>query len=414
LETWYLPLTLPKTTSPELDSKPNLALGKKKTSWLKRPLTWALALFALANIGLGEVSRIDQNRSARNGGGDFWTNPALIDLAVAEFKGQNPPAQVVLLGSSLVMFPFWAMDASFDRNIPNIAQYHKSVALEASLKKFGLNSVPVFSLASAGQMSSDTYLYVSELLKGPRKPKVIVWGIAPRDFGDENVRSPMATVSFKQIVGLENLASYAPTFLPRFEDRIEFVANKICYLYGKRWRFQKEVEKSLGRLGEYLLKSPGAAVSVVAASATPAVSSATPVSDMRTLLSGTYEQRWNASIREYRSRYRGIAERDLSVQMSCLDRTLKLCKERGIKVVLVNMPLTQTNEKLMPEGFYNRFVGDVQREAAAYGEGVTFLDLSKDRQFKDSDYWDTVHMNHTGGAKLVNDIIFSVQRYLRQ
>ena len=76
------------------------------------------------------------------------------------------------------------------------------------------------------------------------------------------------------------------------------------------------------------------------------------------------------------------------------------------------MPLTQTNEKLMPEGFYNRFVGEVQKEAAAY-DNVTFLDLSKDRQFKDSDFWDTVHMNHTGGDKLVNDIIFSVRRYLR-
>lgn len=370
-----------------------------------------MALFALANIGLGEYARIDQARSAHSAGGDFWTNPALIDLAVSEYRSQNPPPQVVLLGSSLVMFPFWAMDASFDRSISDIAHYHKSVALEASLKKFGLNA-PVFSLASAGQMSSDTYLYVSELLKSPQKPKVIVWGIAPRDFGDENVRSPMATVSFKQIVNLNNFSRYAPIFLPRFEDRTEFVANKACYLYGRRWRFQKEVERSLGKIGDFLLK-PFAA-GPTASGAKPAAAVVSEGADINTLLAGTYEQRWNSSVKEYRSRYRGIADRDLSVQMSCLDRTLNLCKERGIKVVLVNMPLTETNKKLMPEGFYQHFTEEVNAKAAKFGDDVKFLDLSNKSDYQDVDFWDTVHMNHTGGAKLVNDIIYWVQKYVRQ
>lgn len=379
------------------------ASAKPQTNWLKRPLTWALALFALTNLGFGEISQREAARSARTGAGDFWTNPALIDMAVAQYRAEKPAPQVVLLGSSLVMFPFWALDASFDPHIANIAQYHKSMALEASIKKFGMQS-SVFSLASAGQMCSDTYLYVSELLKGPQKPRAIVWGIAPRDFGDENVRSPMATVSFKQIVGLDNLAAYAPIFLPRFEDRIEFVADKVCFLYGKRWRFQKEVERSLGRLGDFVLGTKDKHSSKQIKN---------EGSDINTLLSGTYEQRWNSSLREYRSRYKGIGERDLSVQMSCFERTLKLCQERGIKVVLVNMPLTKANLALMPDGFYDRFVGSVRKAAARYGDNVSFVDLSQDKQFQDGDFWDTVHMNHSGGAKLVNEIIFAVQKTLR-
>ena len=400
-----------------------------KSGW-KRPISWALAIFTVINLGLAQVSNIQQERSARSAGGDFWTNPALIDLAIKEYKEQKPPANVVLLGSSLMMFPFWAMDASFDPKIADIAHYHKSVALQAVLEKSGIKNSSVFSLASAGQMSSDAFLYASEFLKGDTKPEVVVWGIAPRDFADDNVKSPMATVSFKQIVDLHNFSSYAKTFLPRFEDKAEFIANHSCFLYGRRWRFQKEADRTLEKISAAVARvfvgkavddkksatAGGAATLPVAMVKAAAVkdSDNTPDLSIASLLAGTAEQRWETSTREYRGRYKNIAERDLSVQMSCLDNTLKICQERGIKVVLVNMPLTKLNQGLMADGFYQRFNQQVKTLASAYGKDVTLVDMTNQSQFQESDFWDTVHMNHIGGSKLIGGILPAVRSYLNK
>ncbi len=394
-----------------------------KSGW-KRPITWAVVIFSLANIGLAQLSHIQQERSARSTGGDFWTNPALIDLAIKEYKEQKPSANVVLLGSSLMMFPFWAMDASFDPKIPDIAHYHKSVALQAVLEKSGVKNSSVFSLASAGQMSSDAYLYANEFLKGENKPEVVVWGIAPRDFADDNVKSPMATVSFKQIVDLHNFSSYAKTFLPRFEDKAEFIANHSCFLYGRRWRFQKEAERTLEKISAAIsrvfVKPSGGATAGGAGSTAANPGAANIVSKssagadlaMSSLLAGTAEQRWETSTKEYRGRYKNIAERDLSVQMSCLENTLKVCKERGIKVVLVNMPLTKLNQDLMAAGFYQRFNAQVKALASAHGKDVTLVDMTNQSQFAESDFWDTVHMNHIGGSKLIGGILPAIRSYL--
>ncbi|MFA7338866.1 MAG: hypothetical protein WC028_18920 [Candidatus Obscuribacterales bacterium] len=400
-----------------------------KTGW-KRPISWALAIFAVVNLGLAQASSMQQERSARSSGGDFWTNPALIDLAIKEYRAQKPPANVVLLGSSLMMFPFWAMDASFDPKIADIAHYHKSVALQAVLEKNGIKNSSVFSLASAGQMSSDAFLYANEFLKGDTKPEVVVWGIAPRDFADDNVKSPMATVSFKQIVDLHNFSSYAKTFLPRFEDKAEFIANHSCFLYGRRWRFQKEADRTLEKISGAIariftardgLNKDGATVggatpasTTVSVSSPASKSASTPDLAMSALLAGTAEQRWETSTREYRGRYKNIAERDLSVQMSCLDNTLKVCQERGIKVVLVNMPLTKLNQGLMADGFYQRFNQQVKTLATAYGKDVTLVDMTNQSQFHESDFWDTVHMNHIGGSKLIGGILPAIRSYLNK
>ncbi len=356
----------------------------------------------------------DEEKNAR--GGDFWTNPALIDLAIHKFQAASVVEcpRVVLLGSSLVMFPFWAMDAGINPKIDDIAHYHQSMALSRAL-----GNQPVFNLASAGQMSSDTYLYTSEFLDGKSKPDVIVLGVAPRDFGDSNLTSPMSTVSFKRIVNLQNLAKYKSTFLPHFNEQAEFVANEICYFYGRRWRMQRESDRLLEKLDNVITSGYGITGGVTpgggngAAQASAVVFKDEPGADITRRLTGFARERWVSSLKEYRSRYKGIGDRDISVQMSCLDKTLKLCQERGIKVVLINLPLTTANQQLMPDRFYDRFAGQLAAAAAQHKENVTYFDLAQDKRFTDYDFWDTVHMNQLGGAKLLDLIVPSISKDLK-
>lgn len=427
-----MPLTTERSqrqTHPELLPDQKVA-GKGGRSWaVKRAFPVALALFAAANLAFSGVlapkSVKDDEKNAR--GGDFWTNPALIDLAIHKFQQTSAiqPPRVVLLGSSLVMFPFWAMDASINPKIDDIAHYHDSMALSGAL-----SGAPVFNLASAGQMASDSFLYVSEFLKGKSTPDVIVLGVAPRDFGDANLLSPMSTVSFKRIVNLQNLARYRATFLPHFNEQAEFVANEICYLYGRRWRMQRESDRLLEKLDNVIVTRCGIAEGAISAVAAPppppgtaggAVSAPSaalpfqgePGADITRRLTGFARDRWVSSLREYRSRYKGIGDRDISVQISCLDKTLKLCRERGIKVVLVNLPLTEANRELMPEHFYRRFGDQLAAVVAPERDNVTYFDLSQDSRFTAYDFWDTVHMNQLGGAKLLNIIVPTISRDLK-
>jgi hypothetical protein len=410
----------------------------KVTGWqfFKRAFPVAVALFAAGNIvfsgALVPKSLKDDEKNAR--GGDFWTNPALIDLAIHQFKDESKVARprVVLIGSSLVMFPFWAMDAAINPKQPDIAHYHHSIALGRMLGDKADLETPIFNLASAGQMASDTYLYVNEFLDGPSKPDVLFWGVAPRDFGDNNLSNPMSTVSFKRIVNLQNLDKYKATFLPHFNEQAEFVANELCFLYGRRWRMQRESDRLLEKLDGTITKgcgiTPGAGSAYgngIVTVAQPAASAGVanidgttsgdePGADVTRKLTGTARERWVSSLKEYRSRYKGIGDRDISVQMDSLERVLKICQERGIKVVLVNLPLTRANRDLMPEGFYKRFSQQVAAKAGAHKDNVKYFDISLDKRFNDFDFWDTVHMNQLGGCKMLEIITPAVKSELKK
>jgi hypothetical protein len=98
---------------------------------------------------------------------------------------------------------------------------------------------------------------------------------------------------------------------------------------------------------------------------------------------------------EYRQRYTPFRPRVFSTQSNYLDRFLKLTKDRGIKVVLVNMPITNENLKLLPPGVYDNYLNQVKH--AATTSSASFIDLNKQGIFPAAEFADTVHLNGRGG-----------------
>jgi hypothetical protein len=127
-------------------------------------------------------------------------------------------------------------------------------------------------------------------------------------------------------------------------------------------------------------------------------------------MQGSSEERWNNSVKEYKGRYKEIAEKDHSLQMGFLARNLKNLRERGVKVVLVNMPLTKKNLEILPSGFYASYQKEIKDVADM--PGVKFVDLGNCSDFNDDDYWDTTHLNHVGGRKLLNHVVPAVRELL--
>jgi hypothetical protein len=263
-----------------------------------------------------------------------------------------------------------------------------------------LDRATVYSLATFGQMSSDAYITVNELLKNPRRPDWLVLGMAPRDYGDFDVHAPMATPTFKRLVNLSNFPTYASAFLPSLQDKLDFVLSHTCFFYGKRWRLQHELDKAVNHELNNDFVPP---------IADPNTSTEAAMANERKgfSLEGTAEERWSNSVSEYRRRYRNIETRDLSVQYDFLSKLLTVCKQRGIKVVLVNMPLTNINRSVMPDGFYKTFRNQIHTIVGTR-PNVTLVDLGDSKEFVDSDFWDTAHLNQFGGAKLVQHIVKAI------
>ncbi len=388
--------TIKKPEAPEADAsvKHESEKASKRKGIVTRVL-WSLALFGAINAGLwtfvgeGKKPASDAN---------CWNSAASVEETINSFNALNAKPDVILLGSSLVMFPFWAMDVAKDKGIADIFRYHNSEALKSELKTAGREQKTVYSLAVFGQMASDAYLMTNEYVKGDKTPKIIVYGIAPRDFHDHSLASPMATFSFQKIVNLSNFPKYAGAFLPDFEKKADWLAMHLCYFYGKRWRLQMETDKAINKVySTFGIIDPNATKSDTTA----------PGGFM---MEGSTEDRWNNSVKEYKGRYKEIAEKDHSLQMSFLTRTLKNLRERGVKVVLVNMPLTKRNLDILPQGFYASYQKEIKDVADM--PGVKLVDLGNSKDFDDNDYWDTTHLNHVGGHKLLNHVVPAVKELL--
>ncbi|HEY9870078.1 MAG TPA: hypothetical protein V6D08_13005 [Candidatus Obscuribacterales bacterium] len=353
---------------------------------LEAAAIWALAAFVAMNLVLLPWAGQEKSTSL-----DLTSGSGAIDLALTDLHVLKKRPDVVLLGSSLMNFPFWAVDRDQNPALPDIFHHHVSKAMEAELRHLGWKDPTVFSLAIFGQMVSDAYIYVTEYLKDAKRPEWIIMGIAPRDFSDFDLPAPTATMTFRRLVGLANFSRYADLYLPEWQMKADFLATHTCFLYGKRWRMQKELEKAVNKVYRLAGLTPPPATR--------------PTGDQAAafMLSGSDAERWQSSAREYRRRYRNIDAPSLNVQMGFLGELLRVCRERGTKVLIVNMPLTELNRSLLPAGFYDGFRARLARAAAR--PGVYLLDLGDSREFVLADYWDTAHLNHSGGRKLLKRVM---------
>lgn len=356
----------------------------------------AFALFIVTNIALFTIFG-----PVKTYGNDLWNGTGSIDLAIEDFKKLESKPDVVLLGSSLMMYPFWSMDFNRDQSIGDLFHHHRSSTLENKLSKDGaVNKPTVFSWAIFGQMASDSYIYANEFLKGDKKPRMVIWGIAPRDFSDAELSSPMNTISFQRLVNLNNFSEYGDIYLPTFQDKADFIISKSVFLYGRRWHIQKEINKGADKVRMWT--NPSA-----------------PVSENKPgfekdaggfKFTGGREEIWEHSTLEYQKRYKNIDIEKLRIQLGFMKRMLSLLNERGVQVMIVNMPLTETNRELMPQGFYDSFRQEVARIAKE--EGAVFEDHGADGDISNSDFWDTAHMSYQGGYKLLDKITPTIEGML--
>jgi hypothetical protein len=380
----------------------------KKWAITKSRFVGALSLFLVFNFILNR-------QDALLGFAPSTAKARLFDYPGAESNvfALNEAPNVLLLGSSLLIHPEWCVD----RNLPvggPLAQativsechYHLARGLDNELRRAGFQNPHVYNLAVGGGLMSDSYLLLRRYLKAHPKPEVIVLDCAPRSFYDSHVTEPDRTPVFDYFFSLQDFSELRSLYLGKFTNQVNYLFSRLCFTYHHRKALcdsgQEKIQSFLLTLRTRESATPPLTPVTVA---TPA-----PVSIARKVTSDLRGSRvpdqdedqvkikMAESLKEYFWRYEGLDQNQLINQMKFMDRISELCNSRQIKLVVVGMPLTEGNKRLLPEGFYDSFTQKIETLLTA--RRSVFLNLAILQGWSQDCFSDSVHMNEKGGARL--------------
>jgi len=348
-------------------------------------------LAASADIGQPRFTNVSEQS---------WTG-----WTIKDFLSSQERANLLLLGSSLVLVPVAGADANFLKQRLDGTRHHRSFYLEAALKARTGYSVRTFNFALPGQMPSDAYLIEDFLLDGKRRPDVIVYGLGPRDFMDNLLPSPAATDPFRNLSRFGDISRMLDRVMPDWFDQFSFNLGQSFCLYGRKGELADQASQEFARCLNRLLPRPKGA-------------SQFSVFDRRRLLPGYRPEKLTKgeayfrptgikekpqflnNVDEYRKRYRQVNWNTFMTQMQFLAELLDMARHRGSHVVIVSMPISDINRALVQEYAWNAYRRSV-RVLAAF-KGASYVDLEGSGQFHLSDFGDTVHLQADGGKKMLD------------
>jgi Protein of unknown function (DUF1574) len=346
----------------------------------------ALAGFAFINVLVNISSNGDELRFVNNNG--VYQNITVFRFMLRAQSLQ----QVVFLGSSIMETPFAVYEGDSG---------HYTTTAQTTEKWFTCNTdrhIGVANLSLGGAMISDQYILLKKILSSSSPMPVLVLGITPRDFIDYRFSQPAQTNAFRALVRLTDIELW-PMYIQNTKQFLTFITDELFTLFRYRTILDWYIGKVIGDRLDLVLKlvNPGASNNV-SSQAGPSQQSAL---------------RFQHSLEEY-ARVYSNADNDVFYrrQKNFLKRFLTLCHQFHIQLLLINMPISTINRNLMTTGFYKKFEEDISNLACA--NEIVFLNAARSKDFKyNEDYWDTAHLNKTGGEKLNNLMCPLINKMLR-
>ncbi len=349
----------------------------------------ALALFVAANF-----AAVIASKSLIFSVKDDTAVFKAADSAVNQYEALKKTPDIVLLGSSLVATPLWWADRDIVPNIKDFYHHHDAVTFNQALRASGKKE-DAYAFALPGVMVSDMYLIVDKIFQSSKKPNVVVMGISARDMMDDLLTGETRTPVFSRLSDISDFKGNLDLYLSSPAEKLDFALNNLVFLYGKRYRYQLKVsqfcEKMMNKVP--VLQAP---------ELQRLASQAREKQPLFATGQGTRQEMWDQSRKEYAKRYEHFNQQQFEKQSVFLGKLLERAKQRNIRLVLINMPLSQENKSLMPPGLYDSYYKTVSSLASK--NRATFLDFNQGDLIAEDLFLDTAHMNADGGRKLCDKI----------
>ncbi|HEY9732349.1 MAG TPA: hypothetical protein V6C89_10580 [Drouetiella sp.] len=371
---------------------------------LKSSALAALCLFACADsafrwtVNSGRFDRFE----AANHRWTWWQ--------VKGYKELPYTPDVVMFGSSLLTRIVNEGDATYLKHSINATRHNRSQQLEDCVQSRTGVPIKTFAFNLAGLHASDAAVVANGLLRD-KTPSTIIYTIAPRDFLDNLLEAPYTTEQFELMGHTTELGELAPHARLSTFDRISFaftdLCNKISEISKCKYELATTFERNYRALVVPVIEANANSKRIISPLAIGIKTSAFDYSDNLPVAPEDPKNiEKNDNLQCYRFCYQPFRPKLYNAQFYYLDYFLRFAEERGIKVILVNMPLRQDNLTAMMPNFYELYKSDVNKHAAKFHAQV--IDLFDSKAFTDDDFIDTVHLTGHGSVKLVDKLAAAV------
>jgi hypothetical protein len=391
-----------KQISPANAVEAELALGSLKTGPAK-PVAFiaALLLFTAVNVVLYIFHNhyqptIEQACLNSSPNAASHTKEWTWWLARKWLEQKTPP-DVVLFGSSQMGSAICAADAQHELKVVDALLHRRVTSLESNLASRLGRPVSVFTLATPGAMCSDAYMASKALFTNDFHPKVVILGVAPRDFIDASLPYAASTEPFR---------FYSRFVSPGTKLTLDAYHSPLAWL---QYAVDALPFKKLGMFVQgALAEGPAEKLDdggTDTASGTPlaAVLGAGPAERGKWLVPANIpDDLWTDNTKEYKHRFANPGTPVYDAEKQFFNAFLSNMQARGITVVVVGMPSLPMNRQLLSNKFWAQFRSTLSKSCSLHN--AQFLDLTDSPLFVKADYLDTVHLNAKGGAKLFNTL----------
>lgn len=319
---------------------------------------------------------------------------------IFEYICSQPDPQVVMMGSSLLAVPSISCDEAFVRakspysTLPDMfafSHYKRCDYFKMLLSQSLGKKVDVVNLGLAGIVASDQKLILEKALAYNKKPSLVVWTVAPAEFiwndgrGTDNTRIGQAFTTYAWPFDASAIALTADRVRRECTWHVDLLENELASCKAPMSDY---VNKLLNRPVEED-KTIAAAKKALAEIETDTIESEMDAYGRKNRLE---------DIAQFKMNYAKVDDKLFDKQLDCFTKTLKLCNQHEVPVVVVNMPLTKYNRDLIEKSVYEKYISSINEIAQKHR--TPFIDMDRTNNFALSDFYDSTHLNEIGGKKL--------------
>jgi hypothetical protein len=314
---------------------------------------------------------------------------------------------VVLLGSSLLARLVNEGEATYLKFPINAAQHNRLRHLEDDVQARTGVPIKTFAFALGGMHASDAAVIVNGLLR-EKTPSTIIYTIAPRDFLDNLLETPNSTEQFELMSRNSELGELGIHARLSTNEKGAFylteLFNKLFAQVNYKYELATIAERNYRNCVIPILDSR---IEKVKEPLSPSrigirTSAFDYPNDLNVQPQDPNKVEVTDNLQCYRFCYQPFRPKLYNTQLYYLDYILRFAQERGVKVILVNMPLRKDNLTAMMPNFYDLYKSDVTKCADKYN--AQFVDMFDSKIFTDADFVDTVHLTGFGAIKLVDKL----------
>jgi len=316
--------------------------------------------------------------------------------------------QIALLGSSLMVSAVSGCDAIYLNHDLDMTSYHKAQYLDHLLGAKHGTTFDTFDLSIPGQIPSDAYMMLRAMTAIAAPPKVVIYGIAPRDFIDSTLSSPLDTEAFHYLSRIVDLNDIAAGLYQEPLTKFNRFLEQHIYFYGHSLDFQISATIALNNAINMFVPKPWTAHNFThwdrtkllphyhAGELYPTAMQASPHAEK------FCRHDFIDNTRDYTDRYKNPRPQVFNTQLFFLGQLANLCHKDGIELILVNMPITDKNVSILTPTRYIDYLNKLR--AFGRANDVSIFDLADFKKYTREDFHDLVHLNGYGGRKFFDSL----------